>query len=39
MHHWTYQGHAQLDLDLQGAWNALVTKGTIQSDKLEMRRQ
>ena len=37
MHHWNYQGHGQLELDLQGAWNALVTKGTIQSDKLQMR--
>ena len=37
LNRWTIQGQGQLDTDLQGPWNALSVKGTIQSDKLQMR--
>lgn len=37
LNRWSYQGQGQIELDLQGAWSALTAKGTLQSDKLQIR--
>jgi hypothetical protein len=34
---WSYQGQGQLTLELQGAWDALEVKGTVQSDSMQVR--
>ena len=34
---WSYQGQAQVGLELQGGWNALAVKGTAQSNAAQIR--
>ncbi|HYA30346.1 MAG TPA: hypothetical protein VEI95_16145 [Acidobacteriota bacterium] len=34
--HWSYQGQAQVALELQGGWDALAVKGTAQSDAMQI---
>ncbi len=37
LNQWSYQGLGRLTLELQGAWDSLAVKGSVQSDSLQVR--